>query len=151
MHAFWRIVLMLLGAALIYIGLSWWANPKEHAAFAPSATKAAEKAQVSEPSETLSGLLIGLGVASILIGINGRKLTSVKAGDVEVAFVEAASQTAGVKAKEKAKSRDLSPEKQALAARIAANEAFVTAHAQPDRLDVDAIAEQAATTADALD
>jgi hypothetical protein len=130
-HAFWRAVLILLGAGLIYVGLAWWASPKEHTAFAPSATSKSETAKVSEVSETLSGLLIGLGVASILVGINGRKLTSIKAGDVEVAFQEAASTSAAAKARKKAKDKGLSDEKAAIAETIAGNEAFVQARAQP--------------------
>jgi hypothetical protein len=149
-HLFWRSLLLLFGAGLIYVGLAWWAAPKEHTAFAPSATKAAETAEISETSETLSGLLIGLGVASILVGINGRKLTSVKAGDIELAFAQAASKTAGAKAKEKAKNKHMSADKQVLAERIAANEAFVGARAQPSALDVDQIAERATVTAETL-
>jgi hypothetical protein len=149
-HGFWRASLLLLGAGLISIGLAWWAAPKEQTAFAPQATSKEETAQISEPSETLSGLLIGLGVVSILVGINGRKLTSIKAGDVEVAFAEAASKTAAAKAKKKAKDQRMDPRATELAASLAGNEAFVRARVAPHELDLDQIAEGATATAKSL-
>jgi hypothetical protein len=138
---------MLLGAGLIYVGLAWWAAPKENTAFAPAATSKTETADVSEASETLSGLLIGLGVASILVGINGRKLTSIKAGDIEVAFQEAASKAAETKAKKRAQDKGLSGKQAEAAMSIAGTKAFVQALAQPTALDVDQIAEEATETA----
>lgn len=126
----WRGVLVVLAVALLVVAGFSWFDPPTKVAFAPSATTAAGNTMsVEDRSETLAVLLIGLAVLSLLVAANGRKLTSVKVGTVEVSTdaIKEAGKAAGL-AEAEARNEGLDPAHTRLAAQLAEakvlNEAF---------------------------
>jgi hypothetical protein len=138
-----RALLIGLGIVLIGLGIAGWRWAPEHKKFAPAATGADATSNVSEPSETISTALIAAGVLAMLVGINGRKIASIKVGGDELSFAEAVSKAAAAKAKKKAASANLAAPKVDDAADIAAGTAFTKAIGDPYSVDLDSIADAA--------
>lgn len=142
----WRVVLVVLGVIAVGVGAWWWTDPPEKKAFAPQATMSAQTAEVDNDSEVLSGLLIALGGALLLIGANGRVITSVKIADkIELSTVaEAAADAAENETKKQAAQENLDPKKTLEAVESARKTAFAKATLQPlDALDPAGIATDA--------
>jgi hypothetical protein len=140
-----RVALAALGVALMLAGILAWVRPPHHAAFAPSASKRKGAiGQVSTPSDTFSGLLVGIGAVLVIVAANGLKLASIKIGDAQAAFVSQAQQTADV-AQKKAADRGLPDELQWAASRTAFTHAYALA-STGRAFDPDAVAAYAVET-----
>ena len=142
----WRFVLAVLGLALIVLGIDLWVSPPSHKAFAPSATMKGAIGNVETPSDTLSGVLLGLGAVLVLAAANGVKVASVKFGDTEVDWMDIAAakaKDAGTTAKAKAIAAGLSVERQAEASVSAATLAYERASQEIRGIDPEAIAAEA--------
>jgi hypothetical protein len=150
-----RSLLGLIGLALIVLGTSFWVSPPSHKAFAPSATTKGAIGDVETPSDTFSGVLVGIGAVFILVAANGAKLASVKFGDAEVdwAGVETKAKAAAEKAKKKAELRGYSIEKQVEASASAFTRTYERAAQMVDAhgLDPEAIADEAVESVRAED
>ena len=142
----WRIVLVLLGIALLVAAtLAWW-KPPTKVEFAPQATSTADATtNVEDRSETTTGLLIGLGVLCVVIAANGRKLTSVKIAGQEITtdVAETVGEARG-RARERGLAEGLEPAAADVAAELAAAQVYALAsHADLSGLDLDAVAKSA--------
>jgi hypothetical protein len=135
-----RTFLIFGGVVLMGLGTASWIWAPKHTAFAPSATMKDATAKISAPSETISTALIAAGVLLVLVGVNGRKLASIKIGGDELSF---AHKAAGVKTKKKAADEGLSAEKASDAQALAEGNAYLQALSEPADVDPDAIAEEA--------
>lgn len=144
----WRIALAILGAVLLVGGIVAWIWPPRHSKLIPAATGAAGSratAKVDDPSETLSGLLMGLGAVLLLVAANGRKLVSLKVGNEELVF--SVARRVAWRAKREAEARGLPPAQAEAAWMNAFTAALPAAQVDPSALDADAIAEQAVADA----
>jgi hypothetical protein len=139
----WRAGLAGLGALLVVIGIALWLAPPQRDVFAPAASSADQHGKVDVPSETVTGVLAGIGALLILIGANGRKLASVKIGDEELVWAQDVAASAGHAAHRKAKAEGMSDGKALAAAALARVEAFTAARADPRGVDPESIAARA--------
>jgi len=124
-----RWVLVLLGLALVLLGLALWIRPVDHSKPAPDSAKCTNAAdcfvKVDDAPEILLSSLVVFGLLLLLIGINDRKIIKFT-GPGSTGFETQAPAT-GNKAKEKAEQKaveaGLSPAEVETAKSLAAAEA----------------------------
>jgi hypothetical protein len=131
-----RWALIGLGVALAVCAAVFWIWPVQHTKAAPSGTQCTDPAKcvikVDDAPETLLTCVLALGLVLVVIGVNGRRITTFKAANVEIdmdKLHEAANAATTEKAKAPGKTPTrLTPAQLKMAQQLAAWEAQAKAY-----------------------
>jgi hypothetical protein len=121
---------LIVGGVILVIGAAaFWFWPVQHTKPAPNGTQCTDPAKcvvsVDDVPETLLTSLLALGVLLLVIGVNGRRITTIKGAGVEfdTAAASEVAATAKTKVKDKAPGTGLTGPQVEIAQHLAAAEA----------------------------